>query len=88
MSVRKVFIKRISDPVLNELLDELLDEKFITDEEMCTAMGEKLIQNKARHVIDMVRKKGNKASSFINDMINKVDHNLSVVMQLKPPPPH
>ena len=85
-SMRKVFVQRVSEPILHELLDELLDKDVITYEEFSAAKGEKHTVEKARHIVDMVWKKGNMARSVMMDMIIQLDHNLSEVLQLKPPP--
>ena len=61
LTVRSAFIYRVSYPVLNKLLDELLGHGVITDAEREAAMV-KPRQDKARDVIDMVRKKGREAS--------------------------
>uniref|UniRef100_UPI003AAB7391 NACHT, LRR and PYD domains-containing protein 14-like n=1 Tax=Centroberyx gerrardi TaxID=166262 RepID=UPI003AAB7391 len=61
-SARPDFIKRVSEPVLDNLLDELLRRMVINDEEMESART-KSRPDKAREVIDMVRRKGTEASS-------------------------
>ena len=44
--------------------------------------AEKTTQDKARHMIDSVRKKGKKASSVMIAAIQRVDRNLSEKLQL------
>ncbi|XP_071388851.1 NACHT, LRR and PYD domains-containing protein 5-like isoform X2 [Centroberyx affinis] len=61
-SARPEFIKRVSEPVLDNLLDELLRRMVINDEEM-ESTRTKARPDKAREVIDMVRRKGTQASS-------------------------
>ncbi|XP_034543418.1 NACHT, LRR and PYD domains-containing protein 3-like isoform X2 [Notolabrus celidotus] len=58
---RTQFIDRVSDPVLNKMLDELLLYKVLSDAES-EASRVKPRADKARDVIDMVRKKGGEAS--------------------------
>ena len=67
---------------MKNLLDELLHERIIKDEEMDNVNAEKTTQDKARHVIDLVRKKGKKASSVMIAAIQRVDRNLSEKLQL------
>ncbi|XP_071388853.1 NACHT, LRR and PYD domains-containing protein 3-like [Centroberyx affinis] len=62
LSARPEFIKRVSEPVLDNLLDELLRRMVINDEEM-ESTRTKARPDKAREVIDMVRRKGTEASS-------------------------
>ncbi|KAK9529916.1 hypothetical protein VZT92_011462 [Zoarces viviparus] len=71
-SVRVQFIKRVSDSVLNDLMDKLLHHRVITDAEMETAKTKKGAE-KARAVIDMARNKGSDASSVLIDALHEVD---------------
>uniref|UniRef100_A0A4W6DL50 CARD domain-containing protein n=1 Tax=Lates calcarifer TaxID=8187 RepID=A0A4W6DL50_LATCA len=64
MTVRTQFIDRVSEPVLRKLQDKLLEHGVITDEEMESA-GTLNRADTARMVIDMVRKKGSRASSAL-----------------------
>ncbi|CAI5678942.1 unnamed protein product [Oreochromis niloticus] len=59
---RTNFIDKVSDPVLNKLLDELQHVTVLTDAEG-EATRAKPRGEKARDLIDMVRKKGAEASS-------------------------
>ncbi|KAL3995793.1 protein phosphatase 1 regulatory subunit 1A [Sarotherodon galilaeus] len=59
---RTNFIDKVSDPVLNKLLDELQHVTVLTDAEGEAARA-KPRGEKARDLIDMVRKKGAEASS-------------------------
>uniref|UniRef100_A0A4W6DXJ2 CARD domain-containing protein n=1 Tax=Lates calcarifer TaxID=8187 RepID=A0A4W6DXJ2_LATCA len=70
-SVRRQFIKGVTEPVLNQLLDKLLECKIINDEEMESAKVRNT--DKARDVIDTVRKKGAKASSVLIAALCEVD---------------
>lgn len=56
------FVDKVSDPVLNKLLDELQRVTVLTDAEGEAARA-KPRGEKARDLIDMVRKKGAEASS-------------------------
>ncbi|KAK2815557.1 hypothetical protein Q5P01_026024 [Channa striata] len=71
-SARSSFVDRVSDPVLCKLLDELQQCRVITDAEG-EAARIKPRQDKARDVIDVVRKKGEEASSVMITILNKND---------------
>ncbi|XP_052367564.1 caspase-1-like [Oncorhynchus keta] len=58
-SVRTEFVKRVSGPVLNELLDRLLQHTVINQEEMESVEVIAERTEKARDIIDMVLRKGN-----------------------------
>ncbi|CAJ1053915.1 NACHT%2C LRR and PYD domains-containing protein 12-like isoform X1 [Xyrichtys novacula] len=72
---RTQFIDRVSDPVLNQLLDELLESEVINDEEGEAARDEPRVK-KARVVIDMVRRKGTEASQKMIDIFSSRDPGL------------
>ncbi|XP_078018648.1 uncharacterized protein LOC117264998 [Epinephelus lanceolatus] len=80
-SVRTEFVYRVSDPTLNQLLDKLLECHVITDDEM-QSVRTKTGAEKARDLIDMVRKKGNEASSLLIAAVREVDPYLSRVLKL------
>ncbi|XP_073325227.1 caspase recruitment domain-containing protein 8-like [Pagrus major] len=80
--VRTEFVRRVSGPVLNQLLDKLLDLDFINDEEMQSVKAKPVIQDRARELIDTVRKKENGASWVLIAALRKVDPNLSRVLNL------
>uniref|UniRef100_A0AAQ4PJ52 CARD domain-containing protein n=1 Tax=Gasterosteus aculeatus aculeatus TaxID=481459 RepID=A0AAQ4PJ52_GASAC len=63
MEVRTGFVESISGPVLKSLLDRLLEEKVITDAEREAAEAEPNRSDRARSVIDTVRRKGKEARS-------------------------
>ncbi|XP_029378032.1 caspase-1-like, partial [Echeneis naucrates] len=71
-AVRTEFIQRVSDTVLNQLLDKLLDRGVIRDEEMESARAKSRAE-KARDVIDSVRRKGSEASSFLIAALCQLD---------------
>ncbi|XP_028451498.1 uncharacterized protein LOC114566870 isoform X2 [Perca flavescens] len=82
LKVRAEFIERVSDPVLNQLLDNLLEHGFINDQEMQSVTTKKSRADKAREVIDTVRKKGTKASSLLINTLCKVDKPVAEVLKL------
>ncbi|XP_042277099.1 NACHT, LRR and PYD domains-containing protein 1b allele 2-like [Thunnus maccoyii] len=80
-SVRLQFINGVSDHILNQLLDQLLQQGVIIEEEMESART-KSKADKARYVIDTVRKKGEDASSFLIDDLCKLDAHFSKSLKL------
>ncbi|XP_056246452.1 NACHT, LRR and PYD domains-containing protein 12-like isoform X2 [Seriola aureovittata] len=81
MSVRTQFISRVSEPVLRKLLDKLLERGVITDDEMESAATLNR-PDKARVVIDMVRRKGSQASSALIAALYEEDSCLSAELHL------
>ncbi|XP_067341493.1 uncharacterized protein [Channa argus] len=78
LSVRSKFVARVSEPVLNQLLDRLLEHGVINEEEMNTArQPTKSKCERARDVIDMVRNKGTRACSSFISLICELDLYLS-----------
>ncbi|XP_068585942.1 LOW QUALITY PROTEIN: NACHT, LRR and PYD domains-containing protein 1-like [Cebidichthys violaceus] len=71
-SVRTQFVDRVSDPVLNQLLDKLLEHGVITDTEMQSARTRNRA-DKARDVMDTVRRKGSEACSVLITALCEVD---------------
>uniref|UniRef100_A0A668SH16 CARD domain-containing protein n=1 Tax=Oreochromis aureus TaxID=47969 RepID=A0A668SH16_OREAU len=67
--LRSCFIKSISGPVLSSLLDKLLEKKVITHE--ADAMQSR--SDRARFVIDTVRRKGEAASSQMIEFLRELD---------------
>ncbi|XP_059182910.1 NACHT, LRR and PYD domains-containing protein 12-like [Centropristis striata] len=80
--VRTQFVKRVSDPVLNQLLDKLLELHVINDEEM-QSLRAKGRADRARDVIDTVRRKGSAASSVLMEALCELDPHLSTVLRLR-----
>ncbi|GLD68585.1 NACHT, LRR and PYD domains-containing protein 1-like protein [Lates japonicus] len=80
-SVRTQFISRVSEPVLRKLLDKLLERGVITDDEMDLA-GTASRADKARVVIDTVRRKGSEASSALISALCEEDRCLSTELNL------
>ncbi|XP_018559071.1 caspase-1-like [Lates calcarifer] len=81
MSIRKEFIERVSEPVLDKLLDNLLPWRVITDSEVESVKGLSR-GKKAREVIDMVRIKGPRASSALLVALCKEDPCVSTELKL------
>ncbi|XP_053198782.1 NACHT, LRR and PYD domains-containing protein 1b allele 3-like [Scomber japonicus] len=73
MDIRTCFIDGISGPVLKSLLDKLFEKKVITESERESADEMQNKRDKARFVIDTVRKKGEAASSEMIEFLCEVD---------------
>ncbi|CAK6982925.1 NACHT%2C LRR and PYD domains-containing protein 1b allele 3-like, partial [Scomber scombrus] len=71
--LRTGFIDGISGPVLQSLLDKLFEKKVITEPERESAEELRNKRDKARIVIDTVRKKGKAASSEMIKCLCKID---------------
>ncbi|KAG7231368.1 hypothetical protein INR49_012208 [Caranx melampygus] len=87
LNTRSSFIDAISEPVLKSLLDHLLERKVMTDSEVESVDKMMNRGDKARLVIDTVRKKGEAASSEMIEFLCKVDpflcEHLGLVLPLK-----
>ncbi|KAK9523717.1 hypothetical protein VZT92_017620 [Zoarces viviparus] len=70
--VRTLFVDRVSDPVLNKLLDKLLEHGVMTDAEMQSART-KDRADKARGVMDTVGRKGSEACSVLMAALREMD---------------
>uniref|UniRef100_A0A672FN76 CARD domain-containing protein n=1 Tax=Salarias fasciatus TaxID=181472 RepID=A0A672FN76_SALFA len=70
--VRCSFVEKVSEPVLNKLLDELLHCGVLTDSEN-EALRAKLRPDKARELIDTARKKGADASAKLIAVLSTAD---------------
>ncbi|XP_026147933.1 protein NLRC3-like isoform X2 [Mastacembelus armatus] len=81
LSVRTQFVQNVSEPVLNQLLDSLLQQDVINQGEMESARAETRA-DRARAVIDMVRRKGTEASSVLIDGLCQLDPHLSRTLDL------
>ena len=80
LSGRSQFASSVSDPILNQLLDQLLEQGIINQEEMESART-RTRADKARAVIDMVQNKGTRASSFLIEVFRTLDPHLSETLQ-------
>ncbi|XP_045569007.1 NACHT, LRR and PYD domains-containing protein 12-like isoform X2 [Salmo salar] len=72
-SVRTEFVKRVSGPVLDGLLDGLLQQTVINQEEMESVRVIAERAEKARVIIDMVLRKGNESSSRMINLLGELD---------------
>ncbi|XP_051249325.1 uncharacterized protein LOC127359488 isoform X2 [Dicentrarchus labrax] len=77
LDIRSSFIDGISGPVLKSLLDKLFEKTVLTDSERESADEIQNKSDKARFVIDTVRKKGEAAGSEMIDFLCEVDPFLS-----------
>ncbi|XP_029998423.1 NACHT, LRR and PYD domains-containing protein 12-like isoform X2 [Sphaeramia orbicularis] len=83
-TVRPEFINRVSVAVLNQLLDRLLQQRFINDNESEEAKM-KGPSDRARYVIDLVRHKGPGACSCLIENLCELDPHLSQTLNLRTP---
>ncbi|XP_070998796.1 uncharacterized protein [Oncorhynchus clarkii lewisi] len=81
-SVRTEFVKRVSRPVLNELLDGLLQHTVINQEEMESVKVIAERAEKARDIIDMVLRKGTESCSRMINLLREIDPYLWSMLQL------
>ncbi|XP_061580189.1 NACHT, LRR and PYD domains-containing protein 12-like isoform X1 [Cololabis saira] len=80
-NIRVKFIEKVSDPVLDKLLDELQHCRVMTDAE-AEASRARNRADKARDVIDLVRKKGAVASSKMISILTANDPHLCKEIRL------
>ncbi|CAG5998083.1 unnamed protein product [Menidia menidia] len=80
-AVRLQFISGVSDSVLNQLLDKLLQQGALSNEEMQRAKT-KLREDKARDAIDTVMRKGFKPGKTLIAALREVDPSLSRELNL------
>ncbi|XP_038139758.1 uncharacterized protein si:ch211-114l13.9 [Cyprinodon tularosa] len=80
-SVRGDFVSKVSKATLDQLQDKLLEKKVLTDNEM--EVGNMGKTDKARYVIDIVRNKGQKASSTMIAALCDLDSCLAEELKLK-----
>ena len=71
----------VSEPVLDGLLDQLLEKRVFTDKEMKSVRAERGRAGKAWRVLLMVRGKGDEASSVMMDILRQLDPVLSEKLQ-------
>ncbi|XP_019899168.2 NACHT, LRR and PYD domains-containing protein 3 isoform X2 [Esox lucius] len=81
-SVRSEFVIRVSEPVLNSLLDGLLQDTVINQEEMDSVKVNAERAEKARKIMDMVLRKGTESSSRMIVLLWKMDPYLCTQLQL------
>ncbi|XP_026218041.1 uncharacterized protein LOC113163525 [Anabas testudineus] len=81
-SIRTQFIESVSEPVLHKLLNKLLQCTVITDEELEVIAVTQTRAEKARVLIDTVRRKGSEAISALLTALCEVDPCLSKKLNL------
>lgn len=82
-TIRSRFIERVSESVLNKLLDKLLKHRVINDQELESVRSQQSRADKARDVIDTVRRKGSEASSLLTAALCEEDRCLSTELNLR-----
>ncbi|XP_056468394.1 uncharacterized protein LOC130406731 isoform X2 [Gadus chalcogrammus] len=77
------FVQRVSIPVINGLLDDLWQQNLLSteDKDFVTGKG-KIKTDMARHLMDMVIGKGEKASKEMIDSMKKRDNPLCITLGL------
>ncbi|XP_018534680.1 NACHT, LRR and PYD domains-containing protein 1-like [Lates calcarifer] len=73
LDVRSSFIDGISGPVLKSLLDKLFEKRVMSDSERESADETQNKRDKARLVVDTVRRKGEAASSEMIELLCELD---------------
>uniref|UniRef100_A0A0E9W4B6 CARD domain-containing protein n=1 Tax=Anguilla anguilla TaxID=7936 RepID=A0A0E9W4B6_ANGAN len=86
LNIRSKFVAKVSPAVLKQLTDDLLQEKVLNDGEVGEVIeGPSTTMDKARAFIDMVRKKGDEASSQLKRCLQTRDPALFKELGLKCP---
>lgn len=81
--VRPTFVEKVSTQMINQLLDDILLDGIINDMEKESITEENTIRSdKARRLIDAVRRKGERASRSLIAHIQSRDPELSAVLAL------
>ncbi|XP_034722212.1 caspase-1-like [Etheostoma cragini] len=86
LRVRTQFVARVSDALLNQVLDYLLERGVLSYSEMegiLTRTGTRTRADKARDVVDTVIKKGREASSLLVSALCELDPVLSRELGLR-----
>jgi len=86
LCARNSFIRRVSEPVLDMLLDHLFDVGILLDVELEKAKANNVRNEKARFVIDTVQRKGKAACRIMTLFLIKNDPYLSEDLRLDSPP--
>ncbi|XP_062448597.1 caspase-1-like [Rhea pennata] len=74
LEVRTAFVERVGKPVISGLLDDLLDQRVLSSEEVDTVQDQYTLRaDKARCLIDSVRLKGHKASKIFIESLRQRD---------------
>ena len=75
--IRREFVDKVSLPLLKQLLDDLLDDKVINDGQKESVLEENPTKtDKARSLIDIIKKKGNRASNLLITHLEERDPTL------------
>ncbi|XP_060929180.1 caspase a-like [Limanda limanda] len=86
--VRTKFVEQVSIPTLDRLLDNILEDRIVNDWQKDAILeGNSTRENKARCLIDTVRRKGDKASMMMIDHLQNCDRFLYTELGLGPLPP-
>lgn len=81
-SIRPKFVEKVSGPALRNLVDKLLEQRVITEAEMEAISEQPNRGEKARALIDTVKKKGAEASSVLITALCEEDQYLSKELDL------
>ncbi|KAG5844467.1 hypothetical protein ANANG_G00162830 [Anguilla anguilla] len=85
-NTRIMFVEKVSPAVIKQLTDDLLQQKVLNDEEVREVIEVPFTTtHKARVLIDMVRKKGDEASSQLKRCLQTRDPALFKELRLKCP---
>uniref|UniRef100_A0A3B3SF44 Caspase a n=1 Tax=Paramormyrops kingsleyae TaxID=1676925 RepID=A0A3B3SF44_9TELE len=86
--VRGTFVEGVTKPVIQQLVDDLQGSKILNDGEVESVHEEYSTRaDKARCLIDMVVKKGQRSSETFIGLLKDRDTNLYDKLGLAPPPP-
>ena len=81
--IRSEFVKGVSEPVIKGLLDDLWQQNVFSSEEKDSVMeGQTIRVDRARCLIDMVIRKGERASQAMIDSMKKRDQHLCYTLDL------
>uniref|UniRef100_A0A8C4S6J9 CARD domain-containing protein n=1 Tax=Erpetoichthys calabaricus TaxID=27687 RepID=A0A8C4S6J9_ERPCA len=81
MDIRIKFIEGANVSLIKDILDDMLDLKVLNEGEKEEVIeNNRLTRDRARSLIDMVRKKGNSASEKFLEKLFSRDHNLFTSM--------
>ena len=81
--IRGRFVEKASLPLIKQLLDGLQQERVLNSEEAESVLEEQAARaDRARCLIDMVRKKGRRASEKMITLLRERDPNLGMTLGL------
>ncbi|CAL8390613.1 unnamed protein product [Boreogadus saida] len=85
--IRSEFVERVSGPVIKGLVDDLWQQKVFSTEEKDSVFEDQRIRvDRARCLIDMVMRKGERASHVMIDSMKKRDQHLCSTLGLMSSP--